>query len=270
MLVLLLLGLLMVLEYHSYRQTHDLQEQVTFRVDLAPLTDDADAAKLKKHIETMACVKHVDYISRDEAAKNFSTDLGDDFIDFLGYNPLFPSLMVNLRANILPENNTNLIDKFKTEVNALPNVENVAWQENVVTELHDIYYKVSWFLIFFICLLLLLSVVLISSTIRIALYSQRETIRTMRMVGAKIAFISRPFILRGLFYGFLGGLIASMLVVATVWGFNNKLSLGLVLSDHYMWYAGIAIVLVFVGMIISYLSTLFAVRRQVRRIDYEN
>lgn len=269
-LVLTMLGMLMMLEYHSYRQTHDLQEQTTFRIDLQTYVDEQVALGLKRTIEGMPCVKHVDYISSDEAAKIFTEDLGDDFIDFLGYNPLSPSLMVNLRADILPDNQSDVLNQFKHDVMQLQGVSAVEYQEKVVTELNDIYYKLSWFLIFFIGLLLLLSVVLISSTIRIALYAQRDTIRTMRMVGAKVSFIARPFIRRGFFYGLLGGLFASLLSVGFMWLFNNRLQLGINFAVHYLWYVGIALVLVLVGMLISYLSTLFTVRRYVRHIDYEN
>ena len=269
-LVLTMLGMLMMLEYHSYRQTHDLQEQTTFRVDLTPGTDDQAAILLKQSIEAMPCVKHVDYITADEAARIFTEDLGDDFVDFLGYNPLSPSLMVNLRADILPDNQSAVLSQFKHDVNQLDGVSAVEYQENVVMELNDIYYKLSWFLIFFIGLLLLLCVVLISSTIRIALYAQRDTIRTMRMVGAKVSFIARPFIRRGFFYGLLGGILSSLFSVGVMWLFNNRLRLGINFDEHYLWYVGIAVLLVLIGMLISYFSTLFTVRRYVRQIDYEN
>lgn len=269
-LVLTMLGMLMMLEYHSYRQTHDLQEQTTFRVGLAPDIDEHAAMRIKQAIEAMPSVKHVDYISSDEAARIFTEDLGDDFVDFLGYNPLTPSFMVNLRADLLPDNHDNAISQFKHDVSQIEGVSAIEYQEKVVMELNSIYYKISWFLIFFIGLLLLLCVVLISSTIRIALYAQRDTIRTMRMVGAKVAFIARPFIRRGFFYGLLGGILASLLSIGVMWLFNNRLQLEINFNDHYVWYAGIAVVLIMVGMLISYFSTLFTVRRYVRQIDYEN
>lgn len=269
-LVLWLLGMLMALEYHSYRQTHDMQEQVTFRLDLSPITDQESAMALKKSIEGIAYVKHVDYISKEEAAKIFVDDLGDDFVDFLGYNPLSPALMVNLRADLVPDNQSGIISQFKHDINRMPGIEKIAYQENVVSELNEIYYKVSWFLVLFICLVLLLSVVLISSTIRIALYAQRDTIRSMRMVGAKVGFIAHPFIVRGMLYGVLGGLIAALLTIGVMYLFNNQLNLAINLSDHYLWYAGIAVILVLVGMVISFFSTMFNVRRYVRKIDYEN
>ena len=247
-----------------------MQEQVTFRLDLSPITDQESAMALKKSIEGIAYVKHVDYISKEEAAKIFVDDLGDDFVDFLGYNPLSPALMVNLRADLVPDNQSGIISQFKHDINQMPGIEKIAYQENVVSELNEIYYKVSWFLVLFICLVLLLSVVLISSTIRIALYAQRDTIRSMRMVGAKVGFIAHPFIVRGMLYGVLGGLIAALLTIGVMYLFNNQLNLAINLSDHYLWYAGIAVILVLVGMVISFFSTMFNVRRYVRKIDYED
>lgn len=269
-LALTMLGMLLMIEYHSYRQTHDLQEQTTFRIGLTPETDEPTALQLKSQIEAMPQVKHVDYISSDEAASIFVEDLGDNFVDFLGYNPLSPSLMVNLRADLIPENQTNAIAQFKHDIMQLKGVAIVEYQEKVVNELNDIYYKLSWFLIFFMALLLLLCIVLISSTIRIALYAMRDTIRTMRLVGATVGFISRPFLRRGLLYGLLGGLFASIVAFAVMFLSNNQLHLGIVFADHYLWYAGIAALLILIGMTISYLATLLNVRRYVRRIDYEN
>ncbi len=263
-LVLLLLGLLMMLEYHTYRQAHNIQEQITFRVDLRPDLDESESHAIESTIAKMPYVKHVEYISRDEAAKIFSADLGDDFVAFLGYNPLFPSLWVNLRADLLPDNSTRVLEQFKKDVQVLDGVSEVMYQETVVEEMNDIYYKMSWFLIIFIGLLLLLSIILINSTIRIALFAQRETIKTMRMVGAKTRFIVRPFVGRSILYGMLGGLIASVLMVAFMWLFNDRLHLGLDITTDYLWYCGIAIILVVIGVAICWLSTIFAVRHYIR------
>ena len=141
---------------------------------------------------------------------------------FAGYNPLYPSLMVNFNVALLPDNSTETLDRFCAEVGAQEGVTGVAYQENVVGELRDIFYKLSWFLIVFVVLLLLITIVLISSLIRIALYSSRDTIATMRLVGAKASFIARPFRLRSIAYGAIGGLIADCLTFFTLWAFSNE------------------------------------------------
>ena len=264
-LVLFMLGLLMVIEYHSYRLTHDAQERITYKVDLSPDVSDSLALALKQRISEMPVVKHVDYISKQKAAEIFTEDLGEDFVGFAGYNPLYPSLMVNFNINLLPDNTTEPIDRFCAEVSAYPFVTGVTYQENVVGELREVFYKLSWFLIVFVALLLLITFVLINSLIRIAIYGQRDTIATMRLVGAKSGFIARPFRLRSIAYGALGGLIADVLTFVTLWAFSNEFALPLVDSEHWLWYGLIAVSIILVGILISYLSTAITVRRYIAK-----
>ncbi len=264
-LVLFMLGLLLTIEYHSYRLTHDAQERITYKVDLSPDVSDSLALALKGRVEKMDFVKHVDYISKDKAAEIFAEDLGEDFVGFAGYNPLYPSLMVNFNVALLPDNSTETLDRFCAEVGAQEGVTGVAYQENVVGELRDIFYRLSWFLIVFVVLLLLITIVLISSLIRIALYSSRDTIATMRLVGAKASFIARPFRLRSIAYGAIGGLIADCLVLVTLWAFGNQFGIDLLNPDHILWYAIIGAAIILVGILITYLATAITVRRHIAK-----
>ena len=264
-LVLLMLGLLLTLEYHSYRLTHDAQEKITYKVDLSPDVSDSLALAIKAKVEKMTYVKHVDYISSDKAAEIFSEDLGEEFVGFIGYNPLYPSLMVNFNVALLPDNSTQVLDRFCSEVGAMEGVTGVAFQENVVSELREVFYKLTWFLIIFVVLLLIITVVLIASLIRIAIYGQRETIRTMRLVGADTAFISRPFLWRSVLYGFLGGLLASVLTLIAIWVFSNQFGIDLLATEHWMWYGAIGAALIVVGIAIAWLSTAFTVRQYINR-----
>ena len=264
-LVLFMLGLLLTIEYHSYRLTHDAQERITYKVDLSPEVSDSLALALKGRVEKMDFVKHVDYISKDKAAEIFAEDLGEDFVGFAGYNPLYPSLMVNFNVALLPDNSTETLDRFCAEVGAQEGVTGVAYQENVVGELRDIFYRLSWFLIVFVVLLLLITIVLISSLIRIALYSSRDTIATMRLVGAKASFIARPFRLRSIAYGAIGGLIADCLVLVTLWAFGNQFGIDLLNPDHILWYALIGAAIILVGILITYLATAITVRRHIAK-----
>ena len=264
-LVLFMLGLLLTIEYHSYRLTHDAQERITYKVDLSPDVSDSLALALKGRVEKMDFVKHVDYISKEKAAEIFAEDLGEDFVGFAGYNPLYPSLMVNFNVALLPDNSSETLDRFCAEVGAQEGVTGVAYQENVVGELRDIFYRLSWFLIVFVVLLLLITIVLISSLIRIALYSSRDTIATMRLVGAKASFIARPFRLRSIAYGAIGGLIADCLVLVTLWAFGNQFGIDLLNPDHILWYTLIGAAIILVGILITYLATAITVRRHIAK-----
>lgn len=264
-LVLFMLGLLLCIEYHSYRITHDAQERITYKVDLSPDVSDSLALAVKGRIEQRDYIKHVDYISREKAAEIFTDELGEDFVGFIGYNPLYPSLMVNFNVSLLPDNSNEVLDRFCEEVGAEEGVTGVAYQENLVNEVRDGFYKLSWFLIALMLVLVLITVVLIDSLLRIALYAQRETIHTMRMVGANVSFIKRPFIVRSVAYGALGGLIASLLTFAAVWVAGNEFQIPLTDASHLQWYLLIAGILIVVGILISYLSTAITVRRYIAR-----
>ncbi len=264
-LVLFMLGMLLTLEYHSYRLTHDAQERITYKVDLSPDITDSLALAHKATVEKMDFVKHVDYISREKAAEIFTEDLGEDFVGFIGYNPLYPSLMVNFNVALLPDNSTQVLDRFCAEVGTMEGVTGVAYQENVVGELREVFYKLTWFLILFVVLLLIITVVLIASLIRIAIYGQRETIHTMRLVGADTSFISRPFLWRSVAYGALGGIIAAILTGTALWVFSNNFAVDLLATEHLLWYAAIACILIITGIVIAWLSTAFTVRRYIMK-----
>lgn len=264
-LVLFMLGMLLAIEYHSYRLTHDAQERITYKVDLSPDVTDSIALADKKAIEAMPFVKHVDYISKNKAAEIFTEELGEDFVGFIGYNPLYPSLMVNFNVALLPSNSSEVLDNFCAEAGKMEGVTGVAYQENVVSELQEVFYKLSWFLIIFVLLLLLITVVLITSLVRIGLHSQRDTIHTMRLVGATPSFIARPFILRGILNGALGAVIASLLTVVAVWVAGNQFQLPLLDSIHWPWYGAIAATLVLTGIVITWLSTAATVRTYINR-----
>ena len=265
-LVMFLLGLCMLVEYHSYRLTHDMQERITFKVDLEPEIEEAEAQAILTQIEALPYVKHVDYISRDEAAEIFSEDLNDDFVKFIGYNPLYPSMMVNLKIDYLPEGrqveHATTIDQFTNDVSKIEKVTNVAYQESVVNEMNNIFYRVSWILIIFMVLLIIVSILMIRSTMSIVLYAQRDTIRTMQLVGAKSGFIARPFLKRSIWYGLLGAIIAILVLAIAVGTFNRTLGgFDLLNTTHMSWYGGIAAIIIILGIVLSYFSTLFTVNK---------
>ena len=264
-LVLFMLGLLLSIEYHSYRLTHDAQERITYKVELSPEVCDSLALACQAKVAAMPYVKHVDYISKKKAAEIFSEDLGEDFVGFIGYNQLYPSLMVNFNVGLLPDNSSDVLDAFCATVSKYEGVTGVAYQENVVSELREVFYKLTWFLIVFVALLLLITIVLINALIRIAIYGQRESIRTMRMVGATVSFISRPFLLRSILFGAIGGLIASLLTALTIGAFAGEFRLDITGQEHWLWYGAIAGILILVGIVIAYLSTAFAVRKYISK-----
>lgn len=255
----------MLTEYHSYRISQETQERITYKVDLIPNIDSASVAQLRDEISHFPYVKHVDYISKEEAADIFSADIGEDFVGFIGYNPLYPSMMVNFRADLLPQSSSQVLDEFCASMSRHDYVTGVNYQEVVVNELYNIFHKLTWFLIVFIALLLTVCVMMIHNTIQLAFYSMGETLQTMRLVGATRSFISRPFVLRSILYGALGGIIADLLLIITLTLLDKQMGLALIKNDYIPYYAVIAAIIVAVGILITWLSTLPAIHRQLRK-----
>lgn len=266
-LVLFVLGLLMLVGLHSYQYTSEIEEGVLYNVILSPETDDSTSMALKAELEDVSAypyVKSVYYISKAEAAENFSKELDEDFVSFVGYNPLFPSLEVALRSNVLDADNGKAARQLKSSLEQREYVESVVYQENAVEELNSVLRKLGWFMIGIIVLLLFVSIMLINTTIRITIYEKRFTIKTMQLVGAKRSFIVSPYLRRSLLYGFLGGLFAIALLVLLGYIVSNQLGVDIVLKDNLNYYIVIGALLIVLGMFISFFSTLFAVNRYIR------
>lgn len=266
MLVLFVFGLLMFVEYHSYKATHEMQERIAYQVDLNPETTEEEALSLRDELLNMKYVKGVDYISAEEAARLFSTELEEDIMTLLdSVNPLYPTLMVTLRATSNPSQMTLQRKEFENEVKDYACVDGVTYHETMLNDLNEIFYKLSWFLFIFVVLLLFVSIALISTTIRIAIYSNRNTIYTMSMVGAKMGFITRPFLWLSVVYGFIGATLSQVLMWAAIYIFNKQFHLALFHPRYFMGYIILVVAVYIVGIAISFIATYFSVHRHIRR-----
>lgn len=269
-LVLFVLGLLMVLGYHSYRYTTDIKENIIYNVILSPTAEQHEISILNKMLnskEEYPYLKTVNFISKDDAARIFTDELGDNFVDFLGYNPLFPSFEVNMISGISTEQTNKNIEKFKESLQSYTFVTDVVYQETTVSEVNTIIYNVGWVLVVFTVLLLFVSVVVINNTIKIVIYSKRYTIKTMQLVGAKRSFIIRPFLRRSVLYGLLGSLIAILLLAVLVFIAYNQLNIHFAVADVQLPYAIIIGIIIVMGIAISYISTYFSIRYYLNQKD---
>lgn len=266
MLVLFVLGLLLFVEYHSYMATHRLQERIAYQVDLSMETTEEEALSLRDELIKLDYVKSVDYVSAEEAARLFSKELEEDFFTLLdSVNPLYPTLMVTLKASNNPAKIAEQRKAFEKEVKEYSNVDGVTYHETMLNDLNQIFYKLSWFLFIFVILLLIVSVALISTTIRISIFSNRNTIKTMSMVGAKMGFITRPFLWRSVLYGFIGATLAMILMFAAIYVFNKQFHLAIFHPRYFGGYITLVGIVYFIGISISFIATYFSVHRHIKR-----
>lgn len=257
-LVLFMLGFMLLFIFHAFTTSNTLKENVSFTVYLIDGVQQEDALNLEKELKKNKNVKSTEYISPEKAAKIMDAVMGDNHLDVLGsINPYSASITVNLKAESL---NDADIHRFITSVEAKDIVDNVDYRQDLVKDINQAVYNVSAFILAFIICLLIIAVTLINHTIRLTIYSKRFLIRTMELVGAKPMLIRRPFLIKGIYFGLIGGAIADILLIGIILWVSNSFN-GIISPAFYSIYGMIlAIILVF-GVILSFFCTYLSVYR---------
>ncbi len=259
-LVLFLLGLLGILVLNAKRLSDYVKENIGFSVILKENVKEVDVILLQKSLDASEYVKSTKYITKEAAAEGLQKELGEDFIEFLGFNPLLASIEVNLYANYANQDSIDLIEK---DLQQYEQIKEVFYQKSLVSLVNENIKKISLIILVFSGLLLLVAITLINSTIRLSVYSKRFIINTMQLVGATRGFIRRPFLYRsagnGIFAAFLaGGLLAGVLYAAQQ-EFRD------IISFQDIEIVGILFLCVLVfGILINWISTFFAVSKYLR------
>ena len=204
-LVLFLMGLLSTVLYHSKAIADQVQENIAFTVLLKPDAKQVMVKQFQRQLELSEHVKTTEFISKDEAAKNLENDLGEDFINFLGFNPLTDAIDIHFQAYYTQTNNPENIEK---ELLAIPVVQEVVYDKSLIKLLNDNLQKVSYTLLALSLGFSLIAIALINSSIRLTIYSKRFLIKTMQLVGATKTFIRKPFIKKSLQHGLLASVLA--------------------------------------------------------------
>ncbi len=203
--ILFLFGLLGLLLINARRLSDYVMENIGVTLILKDEAREADILKLQKKLEATDYIKSTRYVDKATAATELKKELGEDFVDFLGYNPLLSSIDVKVYASYAnPDSLTRLEKKFLS----YPEVQEVYYQRNLVKQLHTNINKISLILLSLSLLMFLIYTALINNTIRLSMYSKRFIINTMQLVGATRSFIRRPFISKGIMYGVYGAIIA--------------------------------------------------------------
>ncbi len=256
-LVLFLLGLLGLLLLNAEALSREIRENFTIKLMLDESAKEAAVREFQKELDLEPFVKTSTYISKDDAAAILQEEIGEEFLDFLGFNPLPNAIEVKLNAEFV-ENES--LERLEKQLANNPYVAEIVFDRDLIQLVNDNIQKISLVLVGVAVLLLLISIALINSSIRLAIYSKRFLIKTMQLVGATRGFIQRPFILKSLKIGMLGALIASLILFSGAYYINvYNPELGLMLDP-----IPLAIVIAGIwalGLLISWLCTFFAVRK---------
>lgn len=259
-LVLFMLGLLGLIILHANKLSDYVKENIGFTVMLKDSVKEADVTRIQKELDAASYVKSTNYITKEQAARDLQVDLGEDFIKFLGYNPLPPSIDVRLNAEYA---NNDSILKIETELLRNQSVKEVYYMKSLVGLVNDNLKKIGFIVFGFSSLLLLIAIGLINNSIRLSIYSKRFLIKTMLLVGATPSFIRSPFMWRGIRHGLYGAVIAILLLSGLVYMVQKQMPELVALADGKM-IITLYILVVCLGVVITFVSTYFAVRKYLR------
>jgi cell division transport system permease protein len=256
-LVLFLLGILGVLVLNTKKLADHFKEQITISVFLKDNAKELEVDQLQKSLILAQYTKSATYVSKEEAAEQHSEEIGEDFQEFLGYNPLKNSIDVKLKADFV---STAQIDSIATDLSQKDYVEEVSYDKPLIALLTENVKRISFWILVASAIFCGIAVLLINSSIRLSIYSKRFIIKTMQMVGATKSFIRRPFILTNIKLGMLGALLALLILGGVLVYLDRNFPELNLLQD-----TGILVSLflgVFsLGALISLLSTYFATQR---------
>ncbi len=254
--VLFLLSLLGLLILNARLIGDYVKENIGFSVILKDEVREADIVQLQKTFESSPAIKGTTFVSAQVAAEALQKELGENFLDFLGTNPLKPSIDIKFHAAYA---NPDSISKFEKIFATYPQVYEVYYQESMVNLVNENLRKISIVILAFSALLLLISVALFNNTIRLLVYSKRFIIKTMQLVGATRKYILKPFILRGLINGLFGSALASLLLLGVIYIARRQMPEVLQFTDS-MTISMLVLMIFFVGIILSGITTILDVR----------
>ncbi len=256
-LVLFLLGIIGLLSLNAQRLSQYVKENIGFTILIKDNSREAEVKRLEKLLATSPFIKQTEYVDKERAAKELTEELGEDFVDFLGYNPLLSAIEVKVFAEYANPDSIAVVEQVIME---FPQVKEVLYQKNLIHLVHQNVNRISLVLLIFAVLLLLIAIALINNTIRLSVYSKRFLIRTMQLVGATKGFIRQPFLVTSILHGFVGAALAIVLLSGMIYVSSNELAgvIGFHNMDLILILFGIVIAC---GVLMTLLSTFFAVNK---------
>lgn len=259
-LVLYLLGIFGVLVYKAQVIAREVKENFALTLLISNDAPSLEVKQYEKKLSMAPYVKSIEYISKDEAAAELQSTLEEDFVDFLGYNPLMDAIDIHLKAAYVDEVK---IKELEQSMFKKPFVHEIVYDRDLVTQMNTNIKRIGFILIGGSLLLALISITLINNSIRLSIYSSRFIIKTMQLVGATKAFVRKPFINKSMLQGFWGSVLAFGLLLLTLYYANQYIEDLTVWEDYVLW-ALLFVALLLIGLLISTSCTFFALRKYLK------
>ena len=255
--VLFLFGLLSFTIVNIKNVSTNFKESLTMSIYLKDEAKTVDINQIKNSLITSVFVKDLNYISKEEAVSIMKTEFGEDFINELGYNPLINSFDINLVSEYVEDRKIDSISNLLREKNNF--IDDIQYDRNLVSVMNTNLKKITMWMFPVTFLLIVISILIINSSIKLALYSNRWTIKTMQLVGATKRFIRKPFIIKNVFLGLFSSFVASTLLYLTIFYVDKKIPFIDMFDNIYIIYIFLSVTVL--GVLISWISTYFATQK---------
>ena len=256
-LVLFLLGVLGLFIINSKKLSDNFKEEIAMTVFFKNEAKDSTLKAFGNELKASKFVKSSVYVTKEQAAKQHTDIIGEDFMTFLGTNPLQNSYDIYLNAEYIDAVN---IQKIERQLRANEMISDIVYDKQLVNLVNDNIKKVSMWILIISGFLAFIAVLLINSSMRLSIYSNRFIIKTMQMVGATKSFIRKPFIMRSIKLGIIGSVLAVIALLGLLFYLQSNFP-NLGIMDNYVVISGVLISVLVFGILITWISTHFATQR---------
>ena len=259
-LVLFTLGMLGLIMLYAQKISVQVKENIGFTIYLEDDIKEVDVERLQKAIDISPYSLSTIYISKDDAVDLLKRDLGEDFMQYLDYNPLLASIEVKMKAEYAhPDSLANI----KSQLIKSSKVKEISYEESLVKMVQENIQRIGVLMLAFSLLLLVVAIALINNSIRLSIYSKRFLIKSMQLVGATQSFIRKPFIQKGVVHGIYSALIAILLIMGVMY-YSQQYLPDLIQIQDIEILAYLFVIVMLLGIVISWVSTSLAVRKFIR------
>lgn len=259
-LVLFLLGLIFLMGLLGKRLSVYVKENISFSIVLKDNQKEGEIKKMQKTLDALPYIKSTEYISKAQAARELEEELGENPETFLGFNPLQASIEVKLHSEYANPDSLRSIEK---KIKNYTSVSDLLYRKDMMQMVNENVTRASIILLVLALVLMGISFVLISNTIRLLIYSKRFLIHTMKLVGATSGFIRRPFVRYNVISGLLAAVLAILLLTGALYYLQHELDGFIQLLDMQSVLIVYAAVLA-MGILLSVVATVFAVNKYLR------
>lgn len=256
-LVLFLLGCLGLLVLNAKKVADHFREQVVVTIYLNDSAKQVEVDQLENTLAMAEYSKSTEYVSKEQAAELMKAETGEDFMDFVGYNPLQNSIDVYLKADYVTN---ETLDGITEELANKKFIEDITYDNDLVELMNNNVKKITFWVLLLSAIFTLIAVLLINSSIRLAVYSKRFIIKTMQMVGATKTFIRRPFVFKSVQLGVIGAIVA-LIGMGIVLHYLNLMFPELELLQKPVLVGSLFVGIFLLGVVITWISTFIATQR---------